>query len=432
MAQSAEKMFEEAMLREGRGFNGSALPTSSAPVKPAIPEARKPKPRKIREGEIEIGKIEVSGTLGLDLAKLMHGRLLVQGASGAGKSWTLRRLLEQTAGSVQQIVIDPEGEFSEYAKAYGLLTIDASQLDAATLGAAARRARELRISLRLDLSDLDREFQMIAVTAFFVALIDAPREHWYPCLVAVDEAHLFAPFGGQAREATAVRKSSIAAMTDLMSRGRKRGLAGVLATQRIARMAKSVISEAHNYLIGLNTLDVDIRRAAETIGWDARRGFDRLPLLDPGHFVAVGPAFSDNPCIVHVGQVATQQGGGTPVLCEHEMIAPEDAAQMMKIEELIEASAADARLLENEQSLPGTRAVRMFIRDPAFSAAARIWNELARLYPEGAMVSDLSTELPLTAEGVTEALALLDIYGVLEFMGEGSNRAVRLAPRMQP
>jgi DNA helicase HerA-like ATPase len=47
----------------------------------------------------------------VDLDRLLDTRLLVQANSGAGKSWGLRRILEQTHGAVQQFVIDPEGEF---------------------------------------------------------------------------------------------------------------------------------------------------------------------------------------------------------------------------------------------------------------------------------------------------------------------------------
>jgi len=48
----------------------------------------------------------------LDLTELLATRLLVQGNSGSGKSHLLRRLLEQSAGLVQQAIIDPEGNFS--------------------------------------------------------------------------------------------------------------------------------------------------------------------------------------------------------------------------------------------------------------------------------------------------------------------------------
>jgi DNA helicase HerA-like ATPase len=34
----------------------------------------------------------------IDLDRLVEGRLMLQANSGAGKSWALRRLIEQTAG----------------------------------------------------------------------------------------------------------------------------------------------------------------------------------------------------------------------------------------------------------------------------------------------------------------------------------------------
>lgn len=57
-------------------------------------------------------KIALGEGLTLDLEALIPSRLLVQANSGGGKSWAIRRLLEQTHGHVQQIVLDPEGEFS--------------------------------------------------------------------------------------------------------------------------------------------------------------------------------------------------------------------------------------------------------------------------------------------------------------------------------
>jgi len=70
---------------------------------------------KLRAGDIHLGELDTGGPLGLSMQQLVAGRMLVQGASGAGKSWTLRRLLEETAGQIQQIVVDPEGEFRAFA-----------------------------------------------------------------------------------------------------------------------------------------------------------------------------------------------------------------------------------------------------------------------------------------------------------------------------
>ncbi len=376
---------------------------------------------------IDLGVSDPGGTIRLDLEKLLDGRLLVQGTSGAGKSWTLRRLLEQTHGLVQQIVIDPEGEFVSLARHFDYPVVDGSRLDTAALATAASRAREHRLSVLLDLSQIDREAQMQGVTAFIGALIAAPREHWHPALIAIDEAHIFAPFGGAGLAATSVRQAATHALTDLMSRGRKRGLAGVLATQRIARLAKSVSSEALNFLIGLNTLDIDIRRAAETIGWDASKAFDRLPILQPGDFVASGPAFSLAPATLRVGPVETRHIGARPEMIAPTAISAADAASLLDLDELQTASQADEEV-RSEQSLPvGMRAVRAFIREPAFADAGRILEVLTPLSPQGAAVSDLADYLSIDGSRVAAALALLDTYGAVDIDDVGEGRAVRLA-----
>lgn len=379
---------------------------------------------------IDLGLSDLGGTIRLDLEQLLDGRLLVQGTSGAGKSWTLRRILEQTHGLVQQIVIDPEGEFVSLARHFDFPILDGDRLDTAALALAAARAREHRLSVLLDLSQLDREAQMQSVTAFVGALIVVPREHWHPVLIAIDEAHIFAPFGGAGLATTSVRQAATQTVTDLMSRGRKRGLAGILATQRIARLAKSVSSEVLNFLIGLNTLDIDIRRAAETIGWDASKAFDRLPILQPGDFVASGPAFSRAPATLRVGPVVTRHIGARPEIVAPVAISSQDAASLLDLDELQAGSEADEGA-RSETSLPvGIRTIRAFIREAAFVDAGRVWEVLAPLAPQGAAVADLADYLSIEAPRVAAALALLDTYGAVDFDDADGDRAVRVAKGM--
>ena len=49
------------------------------------------------------------GALELDLARVLAGRMLVQGGSGAGKSQTMRRIVEEAFDYVQTMIVDPEG-----------------------------------------------------------------------------------------------------------------------------------------------------------------------------------------------------------------------------------------------------------------------------------------------------------------------------------
>jgi DNA helicase HerA-like ATPase len=67
-----------------------------------------------------------------------------------------------------------------------------------------------------------------------------------------------------------VRRLSLAAMTNLMCRGRKRGLAGIIATQRL-KLAKNVAAEASNFLMGRTFLDIDMARAADLLGMERRQ-----------------------------------------------------------------------------------------------------------------------------------------------------------------
>ena len=73
---------------------------------------------------IQIGADQAGGPITIDIEELLATRLLVQGNSGSGKSHLLRRLLEESASIVQQIVIDPEGDFCSLSDAFGHIVID--------------------------------------------------------------------------------------------------------------------------------------------------------------------------------------------------------------------------------------------------------------------------------------------------------------------
>jgi uncharacterized protein len=131
-------------------------------------------------------------------------------------------------------------------------------------------------------------------------------------LVVVDEAQLFAPAAsGEVSEEA--RKTSLGAMTNLMCRGRKRGLAGIIATQRLAKLAKNVAAEASNFLMGRTFLDIDMARAADLLGLD-RRQAETFRELQRGQFVALGPALSRRPLPIKVGPVETRPRVATPKL----------------------------------------------------------------------------------------------------------------------
>src|SRR5215475_14308169 len=261
---------------------------------------------------IEIGRTATGDSAALDLEELLATRLLVQGNSGSGKSHLLRRLLEQSAPWVQQAIIDPEGDFVALADRFGHLVINAEDHTERGLQVAGERARIHRVSTVLNLEGLDAENQMRRAAAFLGGLFEAARDHWYPMLVVVDEAQLFAPaVAGEVSDEA--RKLSLGAMTNLMCRRRKRGLAGVVATQRLAKLAKNVAAEASNFLMGRTFLDIDMARAADLLGMD-RRQAEMFRDLKRGNFVALGPALSRRPLPIQIGSVETSARSSSPKL----------------------------------------------------------------------------------------------------------------------
>ena len=276
---------------------------------------------------IAIGHESSGKPVEFDIEELLATRLLVQGNSGSGKSHLLRRLLEESAQMVQQVVIDPEGDFPSLAKEFGHVVVDGSAYSPAEIEALARRIREHRASVVLDLNGLEVEQQIRCAAQFLNALFDAPREHWYPALVVVDEAQMFAPSAaGEMAEDT--RRMTLSAMTNLMCRGRKRGLAGIVATQRLAKLAKNVAAEASNFLMGRTFLDIDMVRAADLLGME-RRQAERIRELERGHFLALGPAISRLPVAVKIGPVRSGQVARAEGLLALPDTAPADMEALL-------------------------------------------------------------------------------------------------------
>ena len=244
--------------------------------------------------------IKLNKNISLDLPTLLDTRLLVQANSGGGKSWLLRRLLEQSHGKVQQIIIDLEGEFSTLREKYDyVLAGKGGDTPAEPRHAAllARKLLEHNVSAIIDLYELNHIERKHFVKLFLDAMVNAPKELWHPCLVVIDEAHQFCPEKGQAE--------SMDAVIDLATRGRKRGYCVVLATQRLSKLHKDAAAECNNKLIGRTGLDIDMKRAAEELGFTSKEQYLSLRSLEAGEFFMFGPAISTQVIKERVGDIQT-------------------------------------------------------------------------------------------------------------------------------
>lgn len=279
----------------------------------------------------------------IDLQVLLETRLLVQAGSGGGKSWALRRILEQTAPKVQQLVIDPEGEFATLREKFDYVIAAARDADAVaspqTAALLARRLMESGVSAILDIYDLKHHERVLFVRRFLDALVNLPRKLWHPVLVVLDEAHVFCPQIGSAESASAV--------IDIATRGRKRGICAVLATQRLSKLHKDAAAEMQNKLIGLTGLDVDVKRAADELGLAPKDAVHTLRALDPGQFYAFGPALTRAPSLVKIGPVATTHPkAGQRMLQAPPPASPKVRAELAKLADLQKDAEQEARTVE--------------------------------------------------------------------------------------
>ncbi|MCL4296303.1 MAG: hypothetical protein KJ077_11265 [Anaerolineae bacterium] len=91
---------------------------------------------------------------------------------------------------------------------------------------------------------LDQRVEFFAV--FAEALYELSEDFRYPCVVAVDECHIFAPQG----RASKLQARSLAAFELLISDGRKRGLLAFVATQWPQQLNKNIVRGCTDRLIG--------------------------------------------------------------------------------------------------------------------------------------------------------------------------------------
>jgi hypothetical protein len=271
------------------------------------------------------GKQQIS----FDLDVLLRTRLLIQANSGGGKSYLLRRIAEQAFGKVQVIIIDPEGEFLTLREKYDYVLVGkGGETPADTRSAAlvAHKLLELNASAVCDLYEMKASERHRWVKLFIEAMIDAPKKLWHPVLVIVDEAHTFCPEKG------AGESEASDAMIGLATRGRKRGFCAVFATQRLGKLRKDAAAELLNILVGQTFIDVDRKRAAESLGIsaaDLRSFFDEIKVVAPGHFWALGRAISTERVLVDIGKVETTHA--EPGSSKHAAAAPPAPAKIQSL-----------------------------------------------------------------------------------------------------
>lgn len=342
----------------------------------------------------------------IDVKAFVGARALVQANSGGGKSRTLRRILEQTHGRVQHIVVDVEGEFYTLREQFDYLIAGHGGDCPATVKNAGRLVTMLLktgASAILDISELADHDQQAFVQAVCEALVSAPRDIWHPVLVAIDEAQRFCP---QDEEAVSTR-----AVIDLMTRGRKRGYGGVLACQRLSELHKSAAAECNNLIIGRTSLDVDIARARKALGMKAKDAETILPRLKPGEFFCVGPGLTEVVHKVWVGHVVTthpEAGSGQVPMAPARAVTKAMLAELADLDEQAATEESELERLRKQVAELEDRPTQSWATPDSVELKKEIVNlrtEVVRLRAELATAEKFSE---VEAELLDKAVTLLN------------------------
>jgi hypothetical protein len=238
----------------------------------------------------------------VDVDKLVGTHLALIANSGAGKSRSLRKLLEATHGRLQHIVIDDEEEFYTLRERFDYVIAGGENGDCPATPdnaeALALALLENGLSAIVQTGSLDVDQGQAFVSRFLNALIKAPKRLWHPVLVVIDEAQRFAPNDGRVASSDAAKEFAASA--------RKRGYTMVVATGRFSAIDTNVRSHCVNWLIGRAGLTVDRKAAANELGFPPSSPEARgLKNLLEGQFWAFGPALAREPTLFRFGEVLT-------------------------------------------------------------------------------------------------------------------------------
>jgi hypothetical protein len=223
--------------------------------------------------------------------ELIGSRAIIQGASGAGKTFVLRRILEETHGLMQHLVLDVEDEMHTLREKFDYALIGGENADAPiTVENAAAMAHgllDLRVSAIVQLNDVGLAAQRAIIAAFVAGLMSAPRALWHPVLVTLDEAHRYAPQAGSV--------ASSEPLTNLATAGRKRPFGALFATQRLSMLSKDILGQCPNRIMGRVDQSLDRRAAADMLGFPLSSPEAKGMMGLKHEFWVVGPAFGGKP-----------------------------------------------------------------------------------------------------------------------------------------
>ena len=300
---------------------------------------------------INLGKIlETNRNLELDLKKLVNGRTFISAMTDGGKSYAIRKIVEEVFGKIGIIILDPEGEYSSLRELYPFLIIGKDiPLEVESAEFLAEQILKENISVIFDFSTTDVIDQQQFTSRFINKFMELETKLKKSYLVIVEEADEFSPEKGT------FKAESLQSIINIAKKGRKRGIGLIIATQRPAFVSKMVISQCRNKLIGHTEWTGDLKVIKDFLQIE-EEVIKKISRLNQGEFYFDGE-FIKEKTFAKVGEVKTKHTGETPNIIptttkEIKTIIDRLKLSLPKvIEEKIKPSIPDTKLIEEKIKL---------------------------------------------------------------------------------
>ena len=288
--------------------------------------------------------LDVSRDLDLDLEEIIGQCVAILGIRGSGKSNTAGVIFEELLRHRYPMsIVDIEGEYFGLKEKYEVLVVGTGdgveiEIDPDCAGEIAQVSMEENVPVVLDLSGFLSDERTELLKAYLSSLWNLAGTLRRPYIIGIEEAHEFIPQGVKTELKEMIARIAL--------RGRKRGLGGIIVSQRSAKVDKDVLSQAGMLFLHRVVHEVDMRVYSELLPWRKNEVKEIVNSLDTGDCIYVN---GDRILPIYVRERETFHAGFTPSL--ESVKSPELKKVSESIIEAIEQARSGKRRKSAEDKL---------------------------------------------------------------------------------
>ncbi len=288
--------------------------------------------------------LDISRDLDLDLEAIIGQCVAILGIRGSGKSNTAGVIFEELLRhSYPMSIVDIEGEYFGLKEKYEVLVVGTGdgveiEIDADCAGEIAQVSMEENVPVVLDLSGFLSDERTELLKAYLSSLWNLAGTLRRPYIIGIEEAHEFIPQGVKTELKEMIARIAL--------RGRKRGLGGIIVSQRSAKVDKDVLSQAGMLFLHRVVHEVDMRVYGELLPWRKNEVKEIVNSLDTGDCIYMN---GDRILPIYVRERKTFHAGFTPSL--ESVKSPELRKVSESIIEAIEKARSGKRRKSAEDGL---------------------------------------------------------------------------------